>query len=264
MNIYSEGIMQTSHQITAETLQQQMYEKKKVIVRIWTSAINLINPGHSVGHVSIEIPKEKIYWSLWPKQEQNGQPSAQETEGLGIFTPISTEQLDNFTYQKDRDFEGRDPELEFNFYTLNILNITLKFQELCREEIKWNIIGRLFFSNAGSCASSAWELLKAGGINDLVSPLKQSMISSTGSWYGSLRSSIWGTKASRHHLTDNQMSERDNASNQSTLAASYALEMTISPLVSSPDFIGELLKKAKEQELKNIEANKTISHKPTF
>lgn len=220
-----------------KALKKQQLEENRVIVRVWTSRFNLHDRGESVGHVSIEIPKKNIYWSLWPKQADASSSSAKESEGLGIIKPISAEQLEGFTYQKDHELENRPPEKVFCFYTLEVYQIEEYYEKLLSSGIAWNLGGRLFFLNAGSCASSVWELLTAGGITKLIPLVNQSSVSSQKSLLGSSSSSFF--------------SNQDGAS-------SYSSEMAIGLIVKSPDFISELLKQAKLKELEDEQLTKDI------
>lgn len=230
-----------------KSLEEQALIENRVIVRIWTSLVNPDNPGASVGHVSLDIPNEKIYWSFWPKVE------AERTGHTKLIqiNPVASAEIESLTYQKDVELEdGRPPALVFCFYTLEVHKIKAKFQELCKSGIKWNLVGRWFYLNAGSCASSAWELLIAGEIRKLVSKLDQSSASSSGSLWGSYLSSWWSIQGTYHQSSSNQQLALE-ASSQSSMAAGYASQMAISFLVDSPDYIGSILRKAKEKELQN-------------
>lgn len=242
-----------------KAFEKQIAENKRVVVRVWTSALNLSVPGHSVGHVSIEIPKKNIYWSLWPRQkpEDDSRPSAKEEEGLGIISPISTEKADDFTYQKDLNFEGREPELVYCFYTLEVVRMQSRFDDLCKSNMGWNMVGRLFCANAGSCASSAWDLLEAGNINRLVTSLDQSSVSSRGGLYGASASSKRSAEGVKQELSSQRTEE--SALRQAKFASLYSSEMSASPFIKSPDFIGELLKQAKANELKENPITRDIS-----
>lgn len=137
-------------------------EDNRTIVRIWTSGFNLKCRGENVGHVSIQTPDR--YISLWPTQQ-----------GLGLFKPIP--HIFN-TYEDDLKDEERPSEITICLYSLNISRIEEKFDLFAGTDNKsgtlqgWTLIGgnRLINQNSGqSCSSLAYELLKAGGIYDLIS-----------------------------------------------------------------------------------------------
>jgi len=215
-NVRLPTMMGSSSLNSENSLKKQMLENNRVIVRVWTSEINPTVPGEAVGHASIET--SDLYLSLWPAD-------LNKTEGKGFTKPIAADAKEN--YLADLSLEKRPAELTFCFYTLDKHSINTAYQALIEKKLEWSVTGLRIFGGGDSCVSSVWKLLKAGGIQDLISNAEQSMLSSQESRSGS---SLFGKPNTR--------------------ASSYSTEMMISPLVKSPDYLGMVLQQAKLNELK--------------
>jgi hypothetical protein len=218
-----------------ETLEIEALQRKRVIVRIWTSLANINKPGKNVGHVSIECPgvlvntpntrATPLYLSFWPDDK---------SASLGVKAPIPHE--NKLNYQEDFEAENRPPEYMFCFYTLDIDRIRDAFEKHCATAVGWSLTGLIKLGGGDSCASSAWKLLIAGGIGELVSKLERASIASVASAQGSLLFSatpaIGSAKGSKGSV--------------------YGSEMAVSSLIESPDFVGTILEQAKGKELKRV------------
>lgn len=204
-------------------------QQNTITVRVWTSGFNPNHPGESVGHVSLQT--SEYYMSLWPRQAHSPQEqSAKESEGWGAFGGISHEFLASL--ETDERYEQRRPEYIVEFNSLDVAKIDRKFEELKQSLTGWALLPGLC-DNAESCASLAWELLKAGEIKQLASSSAQAEVSSKGSGQG-----FFGM-----FLKKNRAPEQN-----SSHASSFSMEMALSPIVKSPDSLVELLKKAKAAE----------------
>lgn len=229
--------------IDPKTLKLNLLEKKRVIVRVWTSGVNLQKEGDNVGHVSVEA--DDRYMSLWPKQAHNPfETSAKESEGKGISKPIAKEFALNYEIERDH-YEGREPEFTFCFYTLDIDDIKQRFQVLEKSLQGWCLFGGLC-ENAESCVSMAWELLVAGGIQHLVTSIEQSSVSAKESGFAALFSSKQAVKS------------KPVASAKGSV---YASENIIQMLIKSPDAIVPLLQQAKRNELVKSPQTRDIAFK---
>lgn len=229
-------------------------KKQRVIIKIWTSMANIHESGHNVGHVAIETPKK--YMSLWPKQRYADQPSAKETEGKGISTPI-THQLN--TAQQDILYEGREPEYLFCLYTLNLDAIEEEYSKLEKSLQGWALVGGLLCDNAESCASLAWKLLEAGGIGKLVSVTEKGSVSTSQSTLTSLGSGRETTSASFNLSFFKSQAATENTQ-RSFSNSSYSSEMAVSLGIKSPDAVAEFVKQAKINELKRVSITQDISY----
>lgn len=209
--------------MTAEAMRKLNLEDNRVIIRIWTSGANIFEPGHNVGHVSLQV--EDRYMSLWPKEAAKA-----PTESVPhVFVRSYEEELTD-------EYEGRLPEYTICLYTLNVDNIKQKFASFQSSLEGWCLFGAVC-QNAHSCVSMAWELLKAGGINSLVSPILQSSVAAG----GAIKATFFGIKGAS---TSN--------SGDSSRGASYSIEEVTSmlKLIKSPDALASIALKAKEQEWK--------------
>lgn len=222
--------------VTRESNAREEAATHRVIVNIWTSGGNPSYPGHNVGHASIQCREQ--YMSLWPRRVQN--------EGSGIKEGISFELLPN--YQTDLNYERRAPEVRFCFYSLETDKIEKAFDEIKKTLEGWSLLG--LEKKSESCASLAWHLLKAGGIDKLVSLPTQSSVSSAGSSTGSFLSGKQATTSSVHGSSSAPV-ESKAASAESRGASFFSTEMAIALVVKSPDALADLLRTAKKQELKS-------------
>jgi hypothetical protein len=233
-----------SSKYSDKILRKQILEENQVIVRIWTSQANPHVPGENVGHVSIETPE--IYLSFWPTKDG-------KSTGKGVVKPIEYDKTKR-SYDDDFEDERRAPELIFHFYTLDVDQIKTTFNHLCSSTEGWSLTGLALLGGGDSCASSAWKLLVAGKIENLISKSEQI---SASSGKQSRLSSLW---FKRPHQSETQQALR-----QTTQGSSYATEMAVSLWIKSPDFIGKILEKAKSRELEieplteNIDSEKETS-----
>ena len=161
-----------------------------VLIRVWNSENNQVTPGEDVGHVSVEIfqnGESVSFSSLWPEKGidtseadaikaggHNVTSTVQFYHALtkveGVVKPVGA----NFhaTPQVDFDAEGRLPEYTIALYSLNTEAMRQKAADLQTKTNGWRVVGRNLIrvgrSSDHSCASLAYEILKAGGIYDLV------------------------------------------------------------------------------------------------
>ncbi|MBY0544659.1 MAG: hypothetical protein K2Q14_03815 [Gammaproteobacteria bacterium] len=215
----------------------KLLESNRVVVRIWTSGSNPLTPGHSVGHVSLEIPGRNIYLSLWPYQGKYDEDAgiytilpARESEGSGLIKGVSSEDLSSFTFEKDLDFEGRKPEITLCLYTLSVSDMVQKYDDFLKTPggKRWSLLG---FKDSASCASAAWDILVVGNIRALISAPKDIITSSRG-----------GSAASAAFFSGNYQ----GGSKGSSL---FAAELLLAPVIKSPDALSLTLKEAKKLEL---------------
>ena len=143
-------------------LNDNVSEKNRVIVRIWTSAWNKEYQGiGDVGHASIQIGND--YISLWPK----GNPS-------GVFKQFFENREKYFiTYEKDLWLEENNkPSFIVCLYLLDMSAIKQKAEELKDNVEHWTLFGNncllLKDDKTHSCSSIVYELLKEGGIYNFV------------------------------------------------------------------------------------------------
>ena len=151
-------------------------EKNAVVIRIWTSSKNKIAPGDNVGHVSLGIGEnESTYVSFWPTSEAKDS----HNWAPGLFKPIDSE--NKMDYVADFQAEGRAPEFTYKLYSLDTISMKERFNEVISKTQGWSLVGSNLLINQGSghsCASMAYEVLKAGGIYDLLSSRFSSNLSS--------------------------------------------------------------------------------------
>lgn len=180
----------------------------KVIIYIWTSGFNRLHSGQNVGHVAVSIsgltmknPKYDssdesskkeipLYISLWPAEDF-------KLGNKGSLQPVGHEF--NLSYKEDCEDEVCKqrpkgvPELTICLYSLKINFIRKEFLNICfgksvKKGLKgnknfkgWVLIGgnKLINRNSGeSCASLAYKLLQAGGIDSLINFSSKSRIAS--------------------------------------------------------------------------------------
>jgi hypothetical protein len=141
--------------------QTKLKENDRVIIRLW------LPDNEGCGHVSIETQSPQNYYSLWPKHDFDIKNS-----GSGLFTST---QHKLHTYEDDLKAEGRDPEVRVALYRLHGRSMRRKFDTIKENLNGWRLIGshalaRITNMTSGeSCASLAYRLLVAGGLNQLVS-----------------------------------------------------------------------------------------------
>jgi hypothetical protein len=148
----------------------KFHRKNRVIIRIWTSKFNKNMPGENVGHVSIQVLD--TYMSLWPAPRDHHDSS--ENGKKRAITNIFEERPPQYMYSfiDDEIAENRDPEYTVCLYTLKQRVIVEKFNELKTTIKGWTLLGANKLINSGSsesCASLAYQLLKAGDIYELIS-----------------------------------------------------------------------------------------------
>jgi len=152
-------------------------KNNQVIIRVWTSEYNQTAPGENVGHISLAIGEnEDTYVSFWPTAAGKANT---KSPAPGFFKPIDSERKIDF--QADLAAEERPPELTFALYSLNAVTMREKFDDETSKEPGWALIGSNMLLNqnsAHSCASMAYEVLKAGGIYDLLPSKFSSNLSS--------------------------------------------------------------------------------------
>ncbi|CAM4451946.1 MAG: hypothetical protein LEGION0398_MBIBDBAK_00763 [Legionellaceae bacterium] len=226
---------------------------KKVTVRIWTSGVNMRNEGHSVGHVSVETPRE--YMSLWPKQAQFLGDTCAKEEGKGIFEPISYETPNLKT---DERYEGREPEAVYEFYTLDPDAIEAEFDSIKKTLKGWSLFA--VCENGESCASLAYRLLQAGGIESLISKTKQSSLQSN-------ESSSAFFKGSKHSKTavgyksSSRFPQANEHKTESRNHSIYSIEMGVGRIIKSPDALSLILKEAQLRDAKNLKGENDENEK---
>lgn len=167
-------------------------------ISIEIPSIKVKNPKYDPSYHPTSKQTIPFYASIWPKRAlpPSIQNSPSTSQGPGIFRPEEGQYLT--TVEEDMLAEGRLPELMFCLYSLDPEAIVKKFKEITEEmhrkyqEIKeissttdnpndepslqdltagWVLIGpnTLLNKNSGnSCATLAWSLLKAGGIDHLI------------------------------------------------------------------------------------------------
>lgn len=140
-------------------------ENNRVIVRIWTSAYNKEFPGQNVGHVSIETTQPRGYMSLWPQEG----PKEQKKDH-GFFTTVAHEFKRGA--QDDYTAEARPAEITVCLYSLNSELLFEKWETEKASLKGWTLIGRNWLINqdsGDSCSGLAYQLLKQGGVYQLIS-----------------------------------------------------------------------------------------------
>jgi len=108
----------------------------------------------NVGHVSIETAN--IYASLWPAEPKELKEPVMGTNSPSLKTDMN------------KDHENKKPDISLTLYSLNKPMLEKKHKERINH-MDWKITGDTGRSgqNVHSCASYAYSLLKAGGINEL-------------------------------------------------------------------------------------------------
>jgi hypothetical protein len=159
------------------------HEDNRLVIRVWSS---LLTGGSNVGHVSLEIPHDQYYFSLWPCA-----PKASKLNFLQNRTPLIT------TLERDMWLEGapdltdqdkwipRAPESIICLYSLDKEAIKRAYESDTKYLKGWKlIVGTGIFvqdptlANAESCASLCFKLLQAGRIDELLNPSQPSEFSS--------------------------------------------------------------------------------------
>lgn len=237
--------------ITTEEETKMHLKRQLITVYIWTSGGNPKVPGQNVGHVAIEI-KHPIrlasgqvisYISFWP---QDAVPKSKVTSAVpGEFVD---------SYPLDYAKEERDSEHKFYFYTLNQSNLVEKFIKI-KEAMGATGPQWVLFPHGGSnnCASLAWDVLVASGIERLISREEQFSLSSSASATGAAHSSKAGTSSKPK---------------ESSKACSYSVEMMLGKIFTSPDLLSVFLTKAKEHELeqqpltRQLEGRESVRPRP--
>lgn len=232
------------------SLKLDEYQKNCVTVSIWASGMNPnYTTGTTVGHISVRTPTQ--YMSLWPKLESHTETMADKNNGLGIIGPIPHELVPSL-HAEVTDFEKRPPELTLNFYTLKPVNIEKKFSEI-KESLKgWAVLPSEYTASA-SCASLAWRVLQAGGIEKYLEAGDTSRIVSQAS-----KDSSYFLGLGLLNLFSTPKNSTLNASTRSSLVSIYPSELGLSVFFNSPDQFDALLKLAKQRELRKESLTKEI------
>lgn len=110
----------------------------------------------NIGHVSLET--KDFYASLWPTQ-------------LTLFNKYKIQDGKQETLMRDLQLEDKDPDHLLDFKTLDLSGILEKMQAFEKNN-KYHLIGKVEIFNKENygynCSSLAYSLLKAGGINKLL------------------------------------------------------------------------------------------------
>ena len=177
-------------------------EKNAVVIRVWTSSDNTVAPGENVGHVSLGIGEnEETYVSFWPTTAGK----ASNSRAPGLFKPIESENKVDFA--ADLQAEARPPEFTFKLFSLNITAMKDCFEREISKTEGWSLVGSNLLLNQGSghsCASMAYEVLKAGGIYDLLPSRLSSNLSSAPSPDALARAVIEAKKVELEKYPDTQ------------------------------------------------------------
>lgn len=219
----------------------ESFEKNRIIVRVWTSGFNVKNKGKGPGHVSIETPNH--YMSLWPTD------LAKDSEGSGFKQGISHEFVP--TFAQDRLQEGkRDPEYTFIFYCLSTSEIEKFFSQTCQVEIKkWSVLG--LGKDTESCASVAWNVLKAGGLNIYVNKIKRMLTAKKEKKAATVKftPSLFNTsKYSKHDKEEGEGNLTYLLNKVLEGGPVYIAEMLVSGKIKSPDYLAAILLIAQQKE----------------
>jgi hypothetical protein len=182
------------------------YKSNRLVVRVWTSSGNTLRPGggDSVGHISLETPSfsspaEEVfpgrYMSLWPAPftpAEKARHRGMDAKGQALsryFMERDLHLMKGCDY--DVSAEGRAPEVVVCLYTLFLPSLIQKFDQYKRESEEskdkksWRLVGDFLqlvqldpeqgrlkstlcggSSSSHSCASLAYDLLKAGNLNE--------------------------------------------------------------------------------------------------
>lgn len=232
-----------------EELNIKRYKNQRVIVRVWASGGNQLKKGEGVGHISLETPM--LYMSLWPKETPSG-------KGAGLFKSVPHETLPS--YKVDLNYEEREPEFVFCFYSLNTIAMDNTFLQLKQTLTGWDILGKC--KDSESCASLAYRLLQTGGLgllfgNEIKQSSIQTSIHSNESSKGGSASIAYGSQATSFVLGSQANKARD-AFHQGMKASFYSVEMGAGEIIHSPDSLAAELKEAKKEELKKHPLTKHI------
>lgn len=195
-------------------MQSNDLKSEKVIIRIWTSKVNLRVKGENVGHISLELPKKysNHYISLWPEikniPEEIQDSPEQDYDYKELAKPILPAKFHELT--DDLLAENRFPEKTIFLYTLNAEAINQEFERLKKNLQGWSLYGDNLLVNRGSahsCASLAYQLVIAGGLYSLVTSAHSSMHSSIVTPDLLLETLLAARKAEEKQLGDNYPKE---------------------------------------------------------
>lgn len=159
----------------------KLEQKNKITINIWLPRVNdetvsaesflkkysmgktNAQKGDRIGHVSIKTPNQYVSW--WPNPKKG--------EQVGIFNRVTSA---NSTFETDCKSEGGAPDLIISLYSLNIKEINDCFEHIEKTEKYGYVLAgdkattRLVNSEKGqSCSGLAYEILVAGGLNNLIS-----------------------------------------------------------------------------------------------
>ena len=124
-----------------------------IIVRIWQSSWF---GGHDVGHVSLQIPTRNIYASFWPADDKTS------------YKQVLRKPKFNTLLQDIQIDEGRDPELKFYIFTLDVNKVEATYHNLQASIVAWTASGESSsIANIDNCATFVLKLLVAGGIKKI-------------------------------------------------------------------------------------------------
>lgn len=251
-------ILPGSGALSLVAMEQAQLATRRVVVRIWVSAGNPHVHGENVGHISIETPNR--YISLWPRQATALLAAAKDVDGTGVFKPISHEFFTD--YHQDLRYEQRSPGITYCFYTLNYLEMERVFDDLKNTLRGWALLGGILCRDAASCASAAYRVLQAGGIERLEPSKARQGLALTGESSGALWYKKSHSVASSSHIivsssclliTNTEMAENylkiSKADfDRSVAAGFYCVEMGLGGILDSPDKLALTLKEAKRKE----------------
>lgn len=157
-------------------LKQQPHELKQenyAVVRIWNSKnFNLVtkmrviakgNPSYNVGHASLEVNcgGQNAYLSLWPVKSIDPKMVAKNTS---VESKLHT--LD-----QDKKAECRCADRTFLFFSLKADQM---YRHVERLKKHYNMKGKASGdTQASNCSSAVYDVLKTGGIKELISSKTQ-------------------------------------------------------------------------------------------
>jgi len=158
----------------------------KATIRIWRGDITAGSPGH----VSLQTYGQyKIYASFWPGENFESLP-LRETIGpnkarvierpLDIIKKILPSGVNGVLLPNiEHDIkaeDGKQPDIEIDLYSLNILGIYHAFQEFVQRKTNWSLLASFTLSKSANCSELVENLLNVGGIYDLLEDKRSSFI----------------------------------------------------------------------------------------
>ena len=143
-----------------------MSNNNRVTLIVWLS--NIVKGKSLAGHAALRTyvggeDNNGHYVSFWPDWAKKENTFCT----VGCF-----KQDENHTFETDKALEGnRDPEIHIDLYSLDVGAINKAYEAFQKAGYQWNILGSTFFkkNTIGNCASLTEFLLRAGGVDKLVS-----------------------------------------------------------------------------------------------